>query len=185
MQPASHRGMAQIVEEDPAERRPILRFLYRGWRPTRLGRVVNRIAAFWTVHGPSSQTTAVLEVRGRSSGRTRSTPVVVASVGGTRYLVSILGPGSGWVKNVEAAGGAAVLRQARPECVQLSAVPSQDRAPILREYVRIATSGRHHFPIGVDAPLSAFAAIANRYPVYRIEPSTRTRLEGVQLRSSG
>jgi len=158
------------VRTDPAEGHPILRFFYRAWRPTRLGRVVNRIAAFWTTHGPPSRTAAVLEVRGRRSGRPRRTPVVIATLGGHRYLVSMLGPGSDWVKNVEAAGGAALLRRKHPERVQLRAVPAQDRAPILREYVRVATSGRHHFPVGVDAPLSEFAAIAEHYPVYRVEP---------------
>jgi hypothetical protein len=45
----------------------------------------------------------------------------------------------------------------------------EERAPILREYVRVATSGRKHFPVSVDAPTSAFQAIADRYPVYRID----------------
>jgi len=31
-------------------------------------------------------------------------------------------------------------------------------------------SGREHFPLPVDAPLSDFGAIAERYPVYRIDP---------------
>jgi len=53
---------------------------------------------------------AVLEVRGRESGRRRSNPVVIATVDGKRYLVSMLGPGSDWVKNVEAARGDAVIR---------------------------------------------------------------------------
>jgi hypothetical protein len=35
--------------------------------------------------------------------------------------------------------------------------------------VRIATSGRRHFPLSVDAPLADFEAIAERYPVYRID----------------
>jgi hypothetical protein len=42
---------------------------------------------------------------------------------------------------------------------------------MLREYVRVPTSGRHHFPVAVGAPLSEFEAIALRYPVYRIDPS--------------
>lgn len=56
---------------------------------------------------------AVLEVRDRASGQRRSTPVVIATVEGKRYLVSMLGPGSDWVKKVEAAHGDAVLRQGR------------------------------------------------------------------------
>ncbi|MBV9172322.1 MAG: nitroreductase family deazaflavin-dependent oxidoreductase, partial [Chloroflexi bacterium] len=46
---------------------------------------------------------AALEVRGRSSGRTRSVPVVIATVDGHNYLVSMLGAQSDWVKNAEAA----------------------------------------------------------------------------------
>jgi hypothetical protein len=51
------------------------------------------------------------------------------------------------------------------------AVPPDQRAPILREYVRIASSGRQHFPLPVGAPLPGFEAISERYPVYRIDLS--------------
>jgi hypothetical protein len=91
--------------------------------------------------------------------------------GSKRYLVSMLGPGSDWVKNVEAAHGDAVIRQGRRRPVHLVMVPPEQRAPILREYVRIASSGRQHFPLPVGAPLSDFEEIAGRYPVYRIDPS--------------
>jgi hypothetical protein len=50
-------------------------------------------------------------------------------------------------------------------------VPPAERAPVLREYVRVATSARHHLPVPVGAPLAAFEAIAERYPVYRIDPA--------------
>ena len=114
---------------------------------------------------------AVLEVRGRASGQRRSTPVVIDTVEGKRYLVSMLGPGSDWVKNVESAHGDAFLRQGRRRRVHLVGVPPAERAPILSEYVCVATSGRHHFPVAVGAPLSEFQTIAERYPVYRIDPS--------------
>jgi hypothetical protein len=97
--------------------------------------------------------------------------VAIATVEGKCYLVSMLGPESDWVKNVEAANGNAVIRQGRRRRVHLVAVPPEQRAPILREYVLIAPSGRQHFPVAVEAPLSDFEAIARRYPVYRIDPS--------------
>lgn len=155
---------------DPAERSAAWRLFYRDWRPTRLGRWANRIAGWTSALGLSSKA-ALLEVRGRTSGRTRSTPVVIATVEGSRYLVSMLGPGSDWVKNVEAADGVAVLRQGRRVPVRLVNVPTPGRAPILSEYVRVATSGRNHLPVAVGAPLPEFEAIAERYPVYRIEPA--------------
>lgn len=155
---------------DPAER-GVLRFFYRGWRPTRLGRIANRITEWWASAGlpPSFQQT--LEVRGRKSGKPRSTPVGIATVDGQRYLVSMLGTDSEWVKNVLAAGGEAVLRHGRRERVRLVSVPPAERAPVLREYVRIATSGRKHFPVQRGAPPAEFEAIADRYPVFRVEPA--------------
>jgi F420H(2)-dependent quinone reductase len=156
---------------DPAERNAVMRLLYRDWRPTRLGRWVNRFQCWWSGLGLPPRFQAALEVRGRASGRTRSNPVVIATVAGKHYLVSMLGPGSDWVKNVEAAHGDAVIRQGQRRHVRLVALPPKERAPILREYVRIASSGRHHFPLAVGAPLSDFEAIAERYPVYRIDPA--------------
>jgi deazaflavin-dependent oxidoreductase (nitroreductase family) len=156
---------------DPAEQSALMRLIYRDWRPTRVGRRVNRFSGWWSGLGLPPRFQAVLEVRGRKSGRRRSNPVVIATLEGKRYLVSMLGPGSDWVKNVEAAQGDAVIRQGRRRPVHLVAVPPEERAPILREYVRIASSGRQHFPLPVGAPRSDFEAIAGRYPVYRIDPS--------------
>ena len=96
---------------------------------------------------------------------------MIATVKGERYLVSMLGSESDWVKNVEAAQGDAIIHQGRRRRVHLVAVPPKQRAPILREYVRIAPSGRQHFPLPVGAPLPYFEAIAGGYPVYRIEAS--------------
>jgi deazaflavin-dependent oxidoreductase (nitroreductase family) len=150
-----------------------MRLFYRNWRPTLLGRWVNRLQGWWSALGLPPAFMATLEVRGRTSGRTRANPVVIPTVEGKRYLVSMLGPRSDWVKNIEAAQGNAVLRQGRPRRVHLVLVPPEQRAPILREYVRIAPSGRQHFPVPVGAPLAEFAAIADRYPVYRIDVVTR------------
>jgi deazaflavin-dependent oxidoreductase (nitroreductase family) len=156
---------------DPAERSGLMRLFYRNWRPTRLGRWANRFACWWSGLGLPPRFQAALEVHGRTSGRVRSNPVVIATVEGKRYLVSMLGPESDWVRNVEAAQGDAVIRQGRRSRVHLVAVTPEQRAPILREYVRIASSGRQHFPLPVGAPLPDFEAIAEHYPVYRIDLS--------------
>jgi len=161
--------MSNSTHSDPAERSRLLRLFYRDWRPTGIGRWINRLAGRWSALGLSARD-AVLEVPGRASGQRRSNPVVIATVEGNQYLVSMLGPGSDWVKNVEAAHGDAIIRQGRRRPVHLVGVPPAERAPILREYVRVATSGRHHLPVEVGAPLSEFETIADRYPVYRIDP---------------
>jgi hypothetical protein len=63
--------------------------------------------------------------------------------------------------------------------VHLVGVPPAERAPILSEYVRLATSGGHHLPVAVGAPLSEFEAIAERYPVYRIDPARRVTVRSL------
>jgi len=146
-----------------------MRLFYRGWRPTFLGRWVNRFNGWWSGLGLPPKCQASLEVRGRLSGRTRSNPVVIATVDGKDYLVSMLGPDSDWVKNVEVAKGDAIIRQGRRRRVHLVPIPAGQRAPVLREYVRIACSGRLHFPLSPGAALSDFEAVADRYPVYRID----------------
>src|SRR5262249_33604971 len=173
-QPREGRGVKPVnnlTHSDPAEHSALMRLFYRNWRPTRLGRWVNRFWCWWSGLGLPPSFQAALEVQGRTSGLIRSNPVVIPTVEGQRYLVSMLGTESDWVKNVEAAHGYAVIRQGRRHHVHLIEVPPDQRAPILREYLRIATSGRRHFPLPVDAPLADFEAIAGRYPVYWIAPS--------------
>jgi len=54
--------------------------------------------------------------------------------------------------------------------VRLIEIPPAARAPILKAWCQIATSGRKHLPIPHDAPLSAYQAIAADYPVFQIAP---------------
>ena len=48
--------------------------------------------------------------------------------------------------------------------------PVSERGPILKTYCHVATSGRHHFPVAHNALVSEFDAVADRYPVFRIDP---------------
>jgi deazaflavin-dependent oxidoreductase (nitroreductase family) len=160
--------MQHHAQPDPAERRS-LRFFYRDWRPTRLGHVVNGAMAWLSGLGLTPPILLTLQVAGRKSGVPRTSVLVPAEVDGRRYLVSMLGDGSEWVRNVRAAGGKAFVKRGALHAVLLTEVPPEERAPILKEYCRVATSGRHHFPVPFDAPVSAFESIAAEYPVFRID----------------
>src|SRR5215471_778091 len=97
-----HRPRLQLMGEDdkmshsrppdPAESSAIMRLFYRDWRPTILGRWVNRLNCWWSGLGLPPHFQAALETRGRVSGRMRFNPVVIATVDGKDYLVSMLGP---------------------------------------------------------------------------------------------
>ncbi|HEX5993677.1 MAG TPA: nitroreductase/quinone reductase family protein [Jiangellales bacterium] len=148
------------------------RTLYGGdqHRPGALMRALNRLDVLLYGSGRlSPRHTAVLEVVGRRSGRTISVPIAIADVGRRRYLVSMLGEDAGWVRNVRAAGGRAVLRRGGRTEVTLTEVPVAERAPVLRRYLAIAPGARPHFPVARHAPLAQFEQIAHRYPVFRIQ----------------
>ncbi len=147
-----------------------VRWMYKGGRPNRWARLQNRLSALAFSAGLLPARAGTLEVRGRRSGNPVSLPVVIADYDGERYLVSMLGPGANWVRNLEADGGRAELRHGRREAVQLVEVEPALRAPILRRYLALAPGARPHIPVDRRAPLQAFARVAPGYPVYRIEP---------------
>jgi hypothetical protein len=152
------------------------RWLYRGGRPNRLARMMNRAWAVLSSTGllmPNRM--ATLEVPGRSTGRIISLPVVITDHDNDRYLVAMLGQKANWVRNIRAADGHAVLRHGRREAIRLDEIDTGLRAPILRRYLAVAPGARAHIPIDRRAPLSDFERIAGRYPVFRITPDTGNR----------
>ena len=158
-----------LSQEDPAERRGYLRFFYRRWRPTRFGRIWNHALAWISGLGLTPPILVTLQVKDRSSAKVRSVVLVAARYRGHRYLVSMLGDGSDWVQNVRATGGKAFIKRRRSYQVILTEIPHQQRAPILKAWCQVATSGRRHLPVSHQAPISAFEAIAGDYPVFRID----------------
>ena len=155
--------------QDPAEHSGYLRYFYRDWHPTRVGRIWNAAYAFVAGLGLTPQYVVTLQVQSRRDGNLGSTVLVTAHHEGQRYLVSMLGYGSEWVQNVRASGGHAFIKRVRSRPVTLSELKPEERGPILKAWAQVATSGRNHLPVPHDAPLSAFEAIAADYPVFRID----------------
>ena len=141
---------------------------YRGGRPNRLARAIDRGTAALYALGVAPNYLVVLELRGRRSGRTIALPLVMAVVGGKRYVVSMLGERVNWVRNVRAAGGHAVLRHGRREEVWLEEVVANRRAEVLKVYLKRAPGARTHVPVDKDAPLAEFERVASRFPVFRV-----------------
>jgi deazaflavin-dependent oxidoreductase (nitroreductase family) len=147
------------------------RWLYRGRRAGRVARVLNRLQAGLAARAIGPRRVVTLDVVGRRSGRTVSLPLVVADLRGERYLVSMLGADTNWVRNVRAAGGSAVLRHGRRETVHLEEVPPERRAAVLRRYLACAPGARAHIAVDRNASLAQFEAVAGDYPVFRVVPA--------------
>jgi deazaflavin-dependent oxidoreductase (nitroreductase family) len=149
-----------------------LRAMYAGGRGNATAR---RYARFWAVihsAGLLPQRWVTLEVVGRRSGRVTRFPLGMADWEGNWYLVSMLGNDSNWVRNVRAAGGLVTIRHERARACHLVEVPVEERAPILKRYLQKVPGARPHVPVGHNAPLVDFEAIAARYPVFRVDAVT-------------
>ena len=106
------------------------RWFYRDGHPNRLARILDRGTAALYALGVAPNYLVTLEVRGRRSGRTIALPLVMVVAGGERYLVSMLGEGANWVRNVRAAGGDAALRHGSREEVRLEELAVDRRARV-------------------------------------------------------
>ena len=144
------------------------RWLYRGGRPNWLATLLNRCWAVVHALGVAPNYLVTLETRGRRSGRRITLPLVMVVIAGERYLVSMLGAEADWVQNVRGAGGNATLVHGRRERVRLEEVAAEQRAPVLKAYLKRAPGARPHLPVDKDATLAEFAQLAAHFPVFRV-----------------
>lgn len=145
-------------------------WFYRDGRPNWLARLLDRCTAALYGLGIAPDYLVVLDVAGRRSGRTIKVPLVMVGVGGERFLVSMLGEGTSWVRNTRAADGKVVIRHGRREEVRLQEVPPEHRAPVLKAYLQRAPNARVHLPVDKDAPLAEFERVSPRFPVFQVVP---------------
>ncbi len=145
-----------------------IRAMYVGGRANATARRFARIWALVFRSGLLPRRWVTLEVRGRTTGRPRRYPLGMADLHDEWFLVSMLGE-CGWVRNVRAAQGQVRLLRFRARRCQLTEVPSDQRAPVLQRYVEKVPGGRPHLPVSRGRPLEDFAAIADSYPVFRVE----------------
>jgi deazaflavin-dependent oxidoreductase (nitroreductase family) len=131
--------------------------------------VFNRLIAGLTRVGVSVWGSRVLEVRGRSSGEWRRTPVNLLTDGGERYLVAPRGH-TQWVRNLRVSGQGRLLLGRRSESFSAVELDDHDKAPILRAYLKRwkAEVGVFFEGVGPDSPEEDLARIAPNHPVFRL-----------------
>lgn len=132
-------------------------------------RVMNPLVAGLTRLGLPLAGSAVLAVRGRSSGEPRTTPVNPLVVGGRRYLVAARGT-TQWVRNLRAAGEAELRVGRRVERVRAAEVDDAEKAPLLRAYLRAWAweVGAFFEGVSADASDEELATVAPRHPIFAI-----------------
>ncbi|WP_369193962.1 nitroreductase family deazaflavin-dependent oxidoreductase [Streptomyces djakartensis] len=134
--------------------------------------VLNRFVAWLTRRGVSVWGSRVLAVRGRKSGQWRTTPVNLLTLDGRQYLVAPRGHVQ-WTHNMRAAGGGELHLGRRVDAFTAAEVADDDKAPILRAYLKRwkAEVGVFFDGVGPDSPDDQLRRVAPDHPVFEI---TRT-----------
>jgi deazaflavin-dependent oxidoreductase (nitroreductase family) len=132
--------------------------------------VVNRAVAALTRMGLSVAGSRVLEVRGRTSGEPRRTPVNLLTLEGARYLVAPRGD-TQWVRNLRVRGEGRLLVGRRAERFTAVELPDDDKAPILRAYLERWKweVGAFFGGVGPESADAELRRIAPDHPIFRVE----------------
>jgi len=146
------------------------RYLEPGWFTKH---VFNRIVSGITAAGFSVLGSRVLQVRGRTSGEIRETPVNLLTFNGTRYLVAPRGI-TQWVRNIRVAGEGALRLGRRTEKFRAVEIVDDEKIPILRAYLKRwkAEVGIFFDGVGPDSSDDELRRVAPNHPVFRVESPT-------------
>jgi deazaflavin-dependent oxidoreductase (nitroreductase family) len=134
--------------------------------------VLNRLVNGLTRLGIGLYGSRTLEVRGRTSGEWRRTPVNPLRFDGEEYLVSPRGH-TQWVRNMRVSGGGRLLLGRRVREFRASELADDQKPPVLRAYLKRWAWEVGMFFDGVDATSSdeQLLRVAGDHPVFRLERS--------------
>ncbi len=137
-----------------------------GWFTTH---VFNRIVAGATRLGLSVYGSRVLEVKGRTSGEWRSTPVNLLRHEGADYLVAPRGQ-TQWVKNLRASGYGRLRVGNRAQPFTAVEVTDDEKPPLLRAYLKKwkFEVGAFFAGVGPDSSEDELRRIAPDHPAFRL-----------------
>jgi deazaflavin-dependent oxidoreductase (nitroreductase family) len=116
---------------------------------------------------------ALLTVRGRTSGLSRTTPVAFVEVGGRRWIIATFGDVN-WARNLRAAGEATITIKRRAQPVHAVELSPEEGARFFREvltpYVTRLPVGRLILAmLGATEILSDPEGAARRRPVFELK----------------
>lgn len=131
--------------------------------------VFNPLVARLARWGVSFKGSRVLEVRGRTTGELRATPVNLLTIDGIRDLVAPRGE-THWVRNLRVAGGGTLRLGRRVESFTATELADQEKSEVLRAYLRAWAWEVGRFFDGLTAESSddEVGEAAADFPVFRV-----------------
>jgi deazaflavin-dependent oxidoreductase (nitroreductase family) len=131
--------------------------------------VFNKVVAGFTRLGISVWGSRVLEVKGRTTGEPRTTPVNLLTVDGAQYLVAPRGE-TQWVRNLRVAGDGVLILGRKRQPFSAVELGESERPAILKPYLKRwkAEVGVFFDGVTADSPDAELVRIAPQHPVFRI-----------------
>jgi deazaflavin-dependent oxidoreductase (nitroreductase family) len=134
--------------------------------------VFNRTVVVLTKLGISVWGSRELRVRGRTTGAWRTTPVNLLTHDAKQYLVAPRGR-TQWVRNLRVAEEGELRVGRRVQAFRATEITDEAKVAVLRAYLRRwkMEVGVFFDGVGPDASDEELAAIADRHPVFRVDPA--------------
>jgi deazaflavin-dependent oxidoreductase (nitroreductase family) len=139
-------------------------------KPSAIERTFNLLFGFLVGLGFGLRHNYLLQVRGRKSGRTYSTPVNILDREGRLFLVAPRGE-TQWVRNARTQGQVALKKGRQKKPFTISELQDLEKPEILKAYLdNFSTTVQRYFTVRAGAPAGSFSAIAGRHPVFELLP---------------
>ena len=115
----------------------------------------------------------LLTVRGRKSGKPRTTPIVIIELDGRRYLLAPYGIVA-WVRNLRAVGRATLTRGRRAEEVQAVELLNPEGAHVLKRCLAEKLPSFTSAALGVttNSPFEEIERATLSHPVFLVQGAT-------------
>lgn len=140
-------------------------------RISRRQRVANALLTRMVRRGKGPAFMRLLTVRGRSTGRLRTTPVVPVVDGDRTWLVSPFGEVE-WVRNARVAGRVELRRGDDEVEYSVREVDAHAAVPVLRQYLSMPSERfvRRDFDVTAASSDAEIGGEASRHPVFELTP---------------
>jgi deazaflavin-dependent oxidoreductase (nitroreductase family) len=142
----------------------------------------------WAIRRGIAGPNVLVTVRGRRSGRPRTTPVAMLELGHARYLQASFGDVA-WVRNLRAAGEARVARGRWSETCGATELPPETAGALMRTAlapfhrsrlvaallgptIRPPVAVLYRYRLRIDDTSEEYVAEARRHPLFELHPKT-------------
>lgn len=132
-------------------------------------RIFNPLLSLGMRLGISFRGSHILAVKGRTSGKTYTTPVNPLPFEGQRYLVAPRGE-TGWVKNIRVSKEGELQLGRKREQIRVEEITDEEKVPVLRAYLKLWKSETSKFFGGVtdESSEEVLRETAPNHPMFRI-----------------